>query len=51
MMMPIKEKVLHVDRIVAVSEQLIGFIIKQILNPRREFYEDSHVNKESASTS
>jgi hypothetical protein len=46
--MRIKAEVLHVDRIVAVSEQLKGFISNEILDPRGEFYHDSHINRESA---
>jgi hypothetical protein len=36
-MMRIKEEVHHVDRITAVSEQLIGFIMRKILDPKSEF--------------
>jgi hypothetical protein len=50
-MMRIKDEVLHVDRIVAMSEQLIGFILK-IIDLKGEFYHDGHpVPRESASTS
>ena len=36
---------LPVDRINAVCEQLAGFIVKEILNPRGEFYHDGHINR------
>jgi hypothetical protein len=49
--MQIKDEVLQVDKIVAVSEQLIGFILRKILDPRGEFYHDGHlVPRQSAST-
>jgi hypothetical protein len=49
-MMQIKDEVLHVDRIDAVSEQLI--IIREILDPKGEFYHDGRINRvASASTS
>jgi hypothetical protein len=51
-MMRIKDEVLHVHRIVAVSEQLIGLILKEMIDPKGEFYHDGHtVHIESASTS
>jgi hypothetical protein len=51
-MMQIKDEVLHVDKIVAVSEQLIGFILKDIIDPKGEFYHDGHpVPRASESTS
>jgi hypothetical protein len=51
-MMRIKEEVLHVDRIRAMSEQLIRFIMNEILDPKGKFHHDSHpVHRESASTS
>ena len=34
-----------VDRINAVCEQLAGFIVKEILDPRGEFYHDGHINR------
>ena len=40
-----------VDWINAVCEQLTGFIGKEILDPRGEFYNDGHVNRVSASKS
>ena len=40
-----------VDRINAVCEQLAGFIMREILDPRGEFYHDGHINRVSASTS
>ena len=40
------------DWINAMCEQLVGFIIREILNPRGEFYHDNHINRQqSASTS
>ena len=33
-----------VDQINAVCEQLAGFIVKEILDLRREFYHDEHIN-------
>ncbi|RLN15837.1 ripening-related protein 3-like [Panicum miliaceum] len=46
------DEVLQVDKIVAVSEQFIGFISREILDPRGEFYHDSHpVHGPSTSTS
>jgi hypothetical protein len=51
-MMRIKDEVLHVDRIVAISEQLIGFILIEIIDPKCEFYHDGHlVPRASLSTS
>jgi hypothetical protein len=51
-MMQIKNEVLHVDTIDAVSEQLIGFIMREILDPKGEFYHDGPINRvASASTS
>jgi hypothetical protein len=51
-MMRIKDEVLHVGRIVARSEQLIGFIFIEIIDPKGKFYHDGHlVPRESASTS
>jgi hypothetical protein len=44
-MMRIKDEVLHVDRIEAVSGQLTGFIMREILDPKREFYHDRHINR------
>ena len=32
------------DRIDAVCEQLVGFILNEILDPRGEFYHDGHIN-------
>ena len=39
------------DRINAVCEQLAGFILKQILDPRGEFYHNGHIHRGFASTS
>ena len=40
-----------VDRINVVCEQLAGFIMREILDPRGEFYHDGHIDRVSASTS
>ena len=40
-----------VDRINAVCEQLARFIVKEILDPRGEFYHDGHINRVSFSNS
>jgi hypothetical protein len=50
-MMQIKDEVLHVDRINTVSEHLIGFITREILDPKGEFYHNSHINRVVASRS
>ena len=34
-----------VDQINAVCEQLAGFILKQILDPRGEFYHNGHIHR------
>ena len=47
----IKDQALNVDRITAVSKQLIEFIMSEILDPRDEFYHDDHINRQSVSTS
>ena len=39
---------LPVDRINAVCEQLAGFIVKEILDPRGEFFHDTHFNRGSS---
>jgi hypothetical protein len=50
-MVQIKDEVLHVDRIDAMSEHLIGFIVRDILDPQGEFYHDVRINRvASAST-
>jgi hypothetical protein len=50
--MQIKNEVLHVDTIDVVSEQLIWFIMREILDPKGEFYHDGPINRvASASTS
>ena len=33
------------DRINAVCEQLAGFILNEILDPRGEFYHDGHIHR------
>ena len=50
-MMQIKDEVYDVDMINAMSEQLIRFIMGEILDPRGEFYNNGHINRLSASTS
>jgi hypothetical protein len=50
--MQIKNEVLHVDTIDVVSEQLIWFILREIMDPKGEFYHDGPINRlASASTS
>ena len=34
------------DRINVVCEQLAGFILKKILDPRGEFYHDGHIHRD-----
>ena len=50
-MMQIKDEVYDVDMINAMSEQLIRFIMGEILDPRGEFYNNGHINRLSALTS
>ena len=38
------------DRINAVCEQLAGFILNEILDPRGEFYHDCHRHPEGTSS-
>jgi hypothetical protein len=49
-MMQIKNEVLRMDTIDAMSEQLIEFIMREILDPKGELYHDAPNNK-VASTS
>jgi len=49
-MSQIMDKVYSTDRINAVCEQLAGFILREILDPRGEFYHNGHINRVSAST-
>jgi hypothetical protein len=37
-----KDEVLHVDRIVAMSEQLKGFILKEIIDSKDKLYHNGH---------
>jgi len=39
---------LPVDRINAVCEQPAEFIVKEILDPRGEFFHDGHINRGSS---
>ena len=39
---------LPVDQINAVCEQLAGFNVKEILDPRGEFFHDGHINRGSS---
>jgi len=48
--MKIRDEVYDVDRIRAASEQLIWLIMKEILDPRGEFYHDGYINRQPAST-
>jgi len=50
-MMQIVDEVYSTDRINAVCEQLAGFILKQILDPRGEFYHNGHIHRGLPSTS
>ena len=50
-MVQIYNAAFDVDRINAVCEQLAGFIMREILDLRGEFYHDGHINRVSASTS
>ena len=34
-----------VDQINAMCDQLAGFIVKEILDPRGEFFHDGHINR------
>ena len=36
---------LPVDRINTMCEQLAGFIVKEMLGPRGEFFHDGHINR------
>ena len=47
----IVDEVYSTDRINAVCEQLAGFILREILDPKGEFYHDGHINREYPSTS
>ena len=47
-MVQIYNAAFDVDRINAVCEQLVGFIVKEILDPRGEFYHDGHINRGSS---
>ena len=38
-----------VDRIDAVCEQVAGFTLREVLDPRGEFYHNDHINRVSAS--
>ena len=44
-MSQILDEVYDVDRINAVCEQLAGFIMRKILDPRSKFYHDGHINR------
>jgi hypothetical protein len=44
------DEVYSTDRINAVCEQLVGFILREILDPKGEFYHDGHINREYPST-
>jgi hypothetical protein len=41
----IVDEVYSTDRINAVCEQLAGFILREILDPRGEFYHDGHIHR------
>ena len=43
------EQLIPEEKIMAIQEQLSGFIVEQVLDPKREFYYDghSHINNHS----
>jgi hypothetical protein len=49
-MMQTREEVYDEERIHAVSEQLVGFILREILDPRGKFYHDGYIYRLSVST-
>ena len=44
-----RDKLIPEEKIMAIKEQLSGFIVKQVLNPKGEFYYDgqSHIDNRS----
>ena len=41
----IRDEVYSADRINAMCEQLAGFIMREILDPRGKIYHDGHINR------
>ena len=43
------DKLIPEEKIIAIQEQLSGFIVEQVLDPKGEFYYDghSHINNRS----
>ena len=44
-----RDKLIPEEKIMAIQEQLSGFIVEQVLDPKGEFYYDehSHINNRS----
>ena len=44
-----RDKLILEEKIMAIQEQLFGFIVEQVLDPKGEFYYDghSHINNHS----
>ena len=44
-----RDKLIPEEKIMAIQEQLSGFIVEQVLDPKGEFYydEQSHINNRS----
>ena len=44
-----RDKLIPEEKIMAIQEQLSGFIVEQVLDPKDEFYYDghSHINNRS----
>ena len=44
-----RDKLIVAEKIIAIQEQLSGFIVEQVLDPKGEFYYDghSHINNRS----
>ena len=49
-MSQIREEAYSVDQINIVCEQLVGFILREILDPRGDFCHDGYINRVLAST-
>ena len=37
-----RDKLIQEEKIMAIQEQLSGFIVEQVLDPKGEFYYDGH---------
>ena len=44
-----RDKLIRVEKIMAIQEQLSGFIVEQVLNPKGEFYYDGLSNIDNRS--